>query len=91
MKIVLCHSVLFYAAVTEFVFGVVDRGMMDSKPSLGGICYNNLLLSVDRCKKASLKRLIGRLTKMWHCWTVEAASQICQYPFLLKTHGVALC
>jgi len=77
MKIVLCCSVLFYAAVTEFVFGIVERGMMESEPSLGGMCYNNLLLCVDRREEASLKRLILRFTKMWHYWTVEAASQIC--------------
>jgi hypothetical protein len=51
---------------------------MESEPSLGGMCYNNLLLSVDRCEEVSLKRLILRLTKMWHCWTVEVASQIFQ-------------
>jgi hypothetical protein len=77
MKIVLCSSVLFFAAVTEFVFGVVERGMMESEPSLGGMCHNNLLLSVDRYEEALLKRLILCLTKMWHRWTVEVANQIC--------------
>jgi len=44
MKIVLCCSKLFYAAVTEFIFGVVERGMKESEPSLGGICYINVVM-----------------------------------------------
>jgi hypothetical protein len=37
MKIVLCCSVLFYAAVTEFVFGPVGRGMTESELGLGDV------------------------------------------------------
>ena len=43
MKILLYCSVLFYAAVTEFVFGPVERGMIEGNPVLvtcGIICSN---------------------------------------------------
>jgi hypothetical protein len=35
--------VWFCVAVIEFVFGVLERGVMDSEPSLVGICYNNVV------------------------------------------------
>jgi len=40
MKIVLYCSLLFYATVTEFVFGPLDRGMTESKAGRGDTWYN---------------------------------------------------
>ena len=39
LKIVLCCSVLFYAALTEFAVGVVESGMTESVPNLGDVYY----------------------------------------------------
>ena len=39
LKIVLCCSVLFYTALTEFAVGVVESGMTESIPSLGDVYY----------------------------------------------------
>jgi len=39
LKIVLCCSLLFYAALTEFAFSVVDSAMTESVPSLGDVYY----------------------------------------------------
>ena len=36
LEILLCCSVLFFAALTEFAIGVVESGMTESIPSL---CY----------------------------------------------------
>jgi hypothetical protein len=40
MKIVLCCSLMFYAAGIEFVFGAVYRGMTESEPGRGDMRYN---------------------------------------------------
>jgi hypothetical protein len=40
MKIVLFCSLLFYAALTEFVFGPVERAVTEKEPSLGEMWYN---------------------------------------------------
>jgi len=75
-------SVLFYAALTEFAFSVVESGMTGRVPSLGDMyCY----MSVNRCEDASLQTSILHQTKMQHCWTVESACQICvQIAFLVS-------
>jgi hypothetical protein len=39
LKIALCCSVLFYAALTEFAFGVVESGMTEGVPSLRDVYY----------------------------------------------------
>jgi len=39
LKIVLCCSVLFYAALTEFAVGAVESGMTESIPSLDDVYY----------------------------------------------------
>jgi hypothetical protein len=38
MKIVL-YCLLFCVAVVEFVFGVLERRMTESEPTVGGMCY----------------------------------------------------
>ena len=40
MEIVLFSSVCFYAAVTEFVFSPVVRGMTEGETSLGDMYFN---------------------------------------------------
>jgi len=40
MKMLLKCSVLFYAAVTEFFFGPVERAVTEKEPSLGDTWYN---------------------------------------------------
>ena len=40
MKIVLYCSLLFYAAVTEFVFGPAETGVIEREPSIGDMWYN---------------------------------------------------
>jgi len=40
MKITLYCSVFFYAALTEFVFGPVERAVTESELSLGDMWYN---------------------------------------------------
>jgi hypothetical protein len=44
MKIVLYCSVWFCVAVIEFVFGVLERRVTKSEPSLVGMCYNNVVM-----------------------------------------------
>jgi len=39
MKILFYYSRLFYAALTEIVFGPVERGMTDGEPTLGDMYY----------------------------------------------------
>jgi len=34
----------FCLAVTEFVFGVLDRRVTVGEPTLGGMCYNNIVM-----------------------------------------------
>jgi hypothetical protein len=41
MKIELHFSMLFYAVVTEFVFGPVESGMTENDPSIGDM-YSNI-------------------------------------------------
>jgi hypothetical protein len=51
--------VLFYAAVAEFAFVVIERGM-----TVLVKCGNEgFLMSVNRCEDSSLKRLILHVTK----------------------------
>jgi len=34
----------FCLAVIEFVFGVLERRVTEGEPTLGGICYNNVVM-----------------------------------------------
>ena len=56
-------SLLFYAAVVEFSFVVVERGMTVLVKCIMVCSNEGLLLSVNRCEDSSLKRLILHLTK----------------------------
>jgi len=40
IKILFYCSVLFYAAVTEFIFGAVEWGVTEREPSVGEMWYN---------------------------------------------------
>jgi len=66
----LCENyVLLFCVVLciEFVCGVLERRVTESEPTVGGMCYNNVVMwgfvSVNRCKDASLKRVTVHLTK----------------------------
>jgi len=44
MKILLYCLLLFCVAVVEFVFGVLERRVTESEPTVGGMCYNNVVM-----------------------------------------------
>jgi hypothetical protein len=59
VKIVLYCSVFFHIALVEFAFGVVERGMTGSEPSLGDVVMLGFfLLYVNRSGDTALKRPI---------------------------------
>jgi hypothetical protein len=59
VQIAFCCSVFFYIALVEFAFGVVERGITGSEPSLGDVVKLGIfLLSVNRSEDSSLMRPI---------------------------------
>ena len=96
LKIVLCCSVLFYVALTEFAFSVVDSGMTESYPTLVTciiICSN---LGMCCCLLTGMKMHHWR---NWFCTkqSCRIAGQWKQHvrfvliAFLVRSFAIALC